>query len=85
MILIKEDSNLYAKFKQSGNLKSLLNLPQLHNKSLTDGFILQISDSDPENLPPVDPPDVSQIYPVPASIRPVLSTYRVEVSELMKK
>ncbi|XP_048364575.1 fer-1-like protein 6 isoform X2 [Sphaerodactylus townsendi] len=41
--------------------------------------LLQISDSGPENLPPVDPPDVSQIYPVPASIRPVLSKYRIEV------
>ncbi|XP_066479336.1 fer-1-like protein 6 isoform X2 [Tiliqua scincoides] len=41
--------------------------------------LLQVSDSGPENLPPVDPPDVSQIYPVPATIRPVLSTYRVEV------
>lgn len=30
----------------------------------------------------MDPPDVSQIYPVPANIRPVLSKYRVEVSYL---
>ncbi|KFW00545.1 Otoferlin, partial [Eurypyga helias] len=30
-------------------------------------------------LPPVDPPDVGQIYPVPSNIRPVLSKYRVEV------
>ncbi|KAJ6663116.1 hypothetical protein lerEdw1_010709 [Lerista edwardsae] len=41
--------------------------------------LLQVSDSGPESLPPVDPPDVSQIYPVPATIRPVLSTYKVEV------
>ncbi|EMP26127.1 Fer-1-like protein 6 [Chelonia mydas] len=41
--------------------------------------LLQIPDSDPVSLPPVDPPDVSQIYPVPANIRPVLSKYRVEV------
>ena len=32
-----------------------------------------------QGLPPFDPPDVTQIYPVPASIRPVLSKYRVEV------
>uniref|UniRef100_A0A8D0NZW2 C2 domain-containing protein n=1 Tax=Sus scrofa TaxID=9823 RepID=A0A8D0NZW2_PIG len=32
-----------------------------------------------QGLPPLDPPDVTQIYPVPASIRPVLSKYRVEV------
>ncbi|XP_042320398.1 fer-1-like protein 6 [Sceloporus undulatus] len=41
--------------------------------------LLQVPDSGPENLPPVDPPDASQIYPVPANIRPVLSKYRVEV------
>ncbi|XP_053101941.1 fer-1-like protein 6 [Hemicordylus capensis] len=41
--------------------------------------LLQVSNSGPENLPPVDPPDVSQIYPVPANIRPILSKYRVEV------
>uniref|UniRef100_A0A8C9F5E3 Fer-1 like family member 6 n=1 Tax=Pavo cristatus TaxID=9049 RepID=A0A8C9F5E3_PAVCR len=41
--------------------------------------LLEIPDSDPDRLPPVDPPDVSQIYPVPANIRPVLSKYRVEV------
>ncbi|XP_033011708.1 fer-1-like protein 6 [Lacerta agilis] len=41
--------------------------------------LLQISDSGPENLPPVDPADASMIYPVPANIRPVLSKYRVEV------
>ncbi|NXK48223.1 FR1L6 protein, partial [Chauna torquata] len=42
--------------------------------------LLEIPESDPDRLPPVDPPDVSQIYPVPANIRPVLSKYRVEVS-----
>ncbi|NWX87291.1 FR1L6 protein, partial [Nothoprocta ornata] len=41
--------------------------------------LLEIPESDPDSLPPVDPPDVSQIYPVPANIRPVLSKYRVEV------
>uniref|UniRef100_A0A670JV71 Fer-1 like family member 6 n=1 Tax=Podarcis muralis TaxID=64176 RepID=A0A670JV71_PODMU len=41
--------------------------------------LLQISNSGPENLPPVDPADASMIYPVPANIRPVLSKYRVEV------
>ncbi|XP_038616613.1 fer-1-like protein 6 [Tachyglossus aculeatus] len=41
--------------------------------------LLQIPSSGPENLPPFDPPDVNQIYPVPANIRPVLSNYRVEV------
>ncbi|XP_074002093.1 fer-1-like protein 6 [Numenius arquata] len=41
--------------------------------------LLEIPQSDPDALPPVDPPDVSQIYPVPANIRPVLSKYRVEV------
>ncbi|NXT00759.1 FR1L6 protein, partial [Jacana jacana] len=41
--------------------------------------LLEISQSDPDALPPVDPPDVGQIYPVPANIRPVLSKYRVEV------
>ncbi|NXL84493.1 FR1L6 protein, partial [Alectura lathami] len=41
--------------------------------------LLEIPDSDPDRLPPVDPPDFSQIYPVPANIRPVLSKYRVEV------
>lgn len=47
-----------------------------------DCWIFQIPDSDPDRLPPVDPPDVTQIYPVPANIRPVLSKYRVEVSHL---
>lgn len=42
-------------------------------------FIFQIPESDPDRLPPLDPPDVGQIYPVPANIRPVLSKYRVEV------
>ncbi|KAH0617451.1 hypothetical protein JD844_015698 [Phrynosoma platyrhinos] len=41
--------------------------------------LLQVPDSGPENLPPVDPPDAGLIYPVPANIRPVLSKYRVEV------
>ncbi|KAJ7338117.1 hypothetical protein JRQ81_010703 [Phrynocephalus forsythii] len=41
--------------------------------------LLQIPDSGPEDLPPIDPPDASLIYPVPANIRPVLSKYRVEV------
>lgn len=42
-------------------------------------FISQIPESDPDRLPPLDPPDIGQIYPVPANIRPVLSKYRVEV------
>uniref|UniRef100_A0A8B9P8U0 Fer-1 like family member 6 n=1 Tax=Apteryx owenii TaxID=8824 RepID=A0A8B9P8U0_APTOW len=41
--------------------------------------LLEIPESDPDSLPPVDPPDVTQLYPVPADIRPVLSKYRVEV------
>ncbi|KFV19953.1 Fer-1-like 6, partial [Tauraco erythrolophus] len=41
--------------------------------------LLEIPESDPARLPPLDPPDVGQIYPVPANIRPVLSKYRVEV------
>ncbi|XP_070488102.1 fer-1-like protein 6 isoform X1 [Equus przewalskii] len=41
--------------------------------------LLQVPESGLQGLPPVDPPDVTQIYPVPANIRPVLSTYRVEV------
>uniref|UniRef100_A0A8C3JQU8 Fer-1 like family member 6 n=1 Tax=Calidris pygmaea TaxID=425635 RepID=A0A8C3JQU8_9CHAR len=41
--------------------------------------LLEIPQSDPDALPPVDPPDIGQIYPVPANIRPVLSKYRVEV------
>ncbi|XP_074941861.1 fer-1-like protein 6 [Phalacrocorax aristotelis] len=41
--------------------------------------LLEIPESDPDRLPPLDPPDVGQIYPVPANIRPVLSKYRVEV------
>ncbi|NXT36800.1 FR1L6 protein, partial [Pelecanoides urinatrix] len=44
--------------------------------------LLEIPESDPHRLPPLDPPDVGQIYPVPANIRPVLSKYRVEVSYL---
>uniref|UniRef100_G3THV4 Fer-1 like family member 6 n=1 Tax=Loxodonta africana TaxID=9785 RepID=G3THV4_LOXAF len=41
--------------------------------------LLQVPPSGLQGLPPVDPPDVAQIYPVPANIRPVLSKYRVEV------
>ncbi|KAI5932249.1 Fer-1-like protein 6 [Manis javanica] len=41
--------------------------------------LLQVPSSGLQGLPPIDLPDVTQIYPVPASIRPVLSTYRVEV------
>uniref|UniRef100_A0ABM5GCL9 Fer-1-like protein 6 n=1 Tax=Pogona vitticeps TaxID=103695 RepID=A0ABM5GCL9_9SAUR len=41
--------------------------------------LLQIPDSGPEDLPPMDPPDASLIYPVPVNIRPVLSKYRIEV------
>ncbi|NXH42886.1 OTOF protein, partial [Dicaeum eximium] len=41
--------------------------------------LLEIPESDPDRLPPLDPPDVGQIYPVPANIRPVLRKYRVEV------
>ncbi|XP_004373048.1 fer-1-like protein 6 [Trichechus manatus latirostris] len=41
--------------------------------------LLEVPPSGLQGLPPVDPPDVTQIYPVPANIRPVLSKYRVEV------
>ncbi|CAN2391648.1 FerI [Pristimantis euphronides] len=41
--------------------------------------LFQIPDSGPQNLPPIDTPDASQVYSVPASIRPVLSKYRIEV------
>ncbi|XP_019498975.1 PREDICTED: fer-1-like protein 6 [Hipposideros armiger] len=41
--------------------------------------LLQVPSSGLQGLPPIDPPDVTQIYSVPASIRPVLSNYRVEV------
>ncbi|KAG3273644.1 fer-1 like family member 6 [Ictidomys tridecemlineatus] len=41
--------------------------------------LLQVPPTGLQGLPPVDPPDFSQIYPVPANIRPVLSKYRVEV------
>ncbi|NWR68460.1 FR1L6 protein, partial [Centropus unirufus] len=44
--------------------------------------LLEIPEADPDRLPPMDPPDFGQIYPVPANIRPVLSKYRVEVSYL---
>lgn len=47
-----------------------------------DCSIFQIPELDPDRLPPLDPPDIGQIYPVPANIRPVLSKYRVEVSYL---
>ncbi|XP_058131978.1 fer-1-like protein 6 [Dasypus novemcinctus] len=41
--------------------------------------LLQVPASGLQELPPVDQPDSAQLYPVPANIRPVLSTYRVEV------
>ncbi|XP_023574556.1 fer-1-like protein 6 isoform X3 [Octodon degus] len=41
--------------------------------------LLQVPSAGPQALPPMDPPDVAQIYPVPANIRPVLSKYHVEV------
>ncbi|XP_013363390.1 PREDICTED: fer-1-like protein 6 isoform X4 [Chinchilla lanigera] len=41
--------------------------------------LLQVPSDGLQALPPIDPPDVAQIYPVPANIRPVLSKYRVEV------
>ncbi|NXN99007.1 FR1L6 protein, partial [Rhinopomastus cyanomelas] len=41
--------------------------------------LLEIPESGPDRLPPLDPPDVGQMYSVPANIRPVLSKYRVEV------
>ncbi|XP_029815128.1 fer-1-like protein 6 [Manacus vitellinus] len=41
--------------------------------------LLEIPESDPDRLPPLDPPEAGQIFPVPANIRPVLSKYRVEV------
>ncbi|KFO20423.1 Fer-1-like protein 6 [Fukomys damarensis] len=41
--------------------------------------LLQVPAAGLQALPPVDPPDVTQIYPVPTNIRPVLSKYRVEV------
>ncbi|XP_067833416.1 fer-1-like protein 6 [Heptranchias perlo] len=41
--------------------------------------LLQIPDSEAEHLPPFDQPDANQILPVPVSIRPVLSNYKVEV------
>ncbi|XP_032547095.1 fer-1-like protein 6 [Chiroxiphia lanceolata] len=41
--------------------------------------LLEIPESDPDRLPPLDPPEAGQIFPVPATIRPVLSKYRVEV------
>ncbi|XP_058524347.1 fer-1-like protein 6 [Ochotona princeps] len=41
--------------------------------------LLQVPASGVQALPPIEPPDIAQIYPVPANIRPVLSKYRVEV------
>ncbi|XP_053322427.1 fer-1-like protein 6 [Spea bombifrons] len=41
--------------------------------------LLQVSESGVQSLPPIEAPDVAQIYPVPSDIRPVLSKYRVEV------
>uniref|UniRef100_A0A8D2JGR3 Fer-1 like family member 6 n=1 Tax=Sciurus vulgaris TaxID=55149 RepID=A0A8D2JGR3_SCIVU len=41
--------------------------------------LLQVPPTGLQGLPPLDPPDFTQIYPVPANIRPVLSKYRVEV------
>ncbi|XP_029447857.1 fer-1-like protein 6 [Rhinatrema bivittatum] len=41
--------------------------------------LLQIPESGPQTLPPIETPDASQIYPVPANIRPILSKHRVEV------
>lgn len=42
-------------------------------------IVWQVPSTGLQALPPIDPPDVTQIYPVPANIRPVLSKYRVEV------
>lgn len=39
----------------------------------------QVPSSGLQGLPPTGPPDITQIYPVPPNIRPVLSKYRVEV------
>lgn len=44
-----------------------------------DCFVRQVPSSGLQDLPPIDPPDITQIYPVPSNIRPVLSKYRVEV------
>ncbi|CAO2602228.1 Fer-1-like protein 6, partial [Lemmus lemmus] len=41
--------------------------------------LFQVPSSGQQGLPPIGPPDITQIYPVPANIRPVLSKYRVEV------
>ncbi|OCT77151.1 hypothetical protein XELAEV_18032347mg [Xenopus laevis] len=41
--------------------------------------LLQVPESGVQSLPQIETPDVAQIYPVPANIRPVLSKYRVEV------
>ncbi|XP_075438327.1 fer-1-like protein 6 isoform X2 [Ascaphus truei] len=41
--------------------------------------LLQVPESGLQSLPPIETPDPSQVYSVPANIRPVLSKYRVEV------
>nr|DBA23997.1 TPA: hypothetical protein GDO54_011707 [Pyxicephalus adspersus] len=41
--------------------------------------LFQIPESGIQSLPPIETPDPSQVYPVPANIRPILSKYRVEV------
>ncbi|XP_078254560.1 fer-1-like protein 6 [Rhinoraja longicauda] len=41
--------------------------------------LLQLSDPEGKDLPPVDEPDASQVLPVPVNIRPILSKYKVEV------
>ncbi|KAM9626808.1 fer-1-like protein 6 [Trichechus inunguis] len=54
-----------------------IDLKKISNEQ--DGDKGEVPPSGLQGLPPVDPPDVTQIYPVPANIRPVLSKYRVEV------
>uniref|UniRef100_A0A4W3JS53 Fer-1 like family member 6 n=1 Tax=Callorhinchus milii TaxID=7868 RepID=A0A4W3JS53_CALMI len=41
--------------------------------------LLQIPATGVEHLPPFDDPDENQLFPVPASIRPILSKYKVEI------
>ncbi|XP_032874769.1 fer-1-like protein 6 [Amblyraja radiata] len=41
--------------------------------------LLQLSDPEGKDLPPVDEPDANQVLLVPANIRPILSKYKVEV------
>lgn len=41
--------------------------------------LFQIPESGIQSLPPIETPDPSQVYSVPANIRPVLSKYRIEV------